>query len=68
MPPRKLREKREQPALTVADLCQAIEARRVPFTVQNGIYLLKRADVLRLLDDEAIVRSARGLMRRRHAS
>lgn len=37
-----------QHPVTVADLCRAIEERRVPAHVRNGMYVVRSGDVRRL--------------------
>ncbi len=45
--------------VTIADLCRAIEQRRVPASVRNGMYVVRSGDVRRLGDSQDD-RSARG--------
>jgi hypothetical protein len=59
------REKDTQPALTVADLCQAIAEGRVPARQRDDMYVVRRAHLKRLAA-EVERRPVRGAPPRRH--
>lgn len=41
-------EGKNQHSITLGELCQAIEAGRVPYTISNGHYVVRAADVRHL--------------------
>ncbi len=47
----KPRQERNEKAITLADLCEAIEARRLRATREGNDYVVRKADVRRLWDE-----------------